>query len=549
MHDAENTGLISHWSALYGATFVYRGFIGGPRLMTTDPVAIAHILANAYEYPKPDFVRDSLASMAAGHEGLLTVEGEQHRRQRRILAPAFGKVQIGCLEPVFWDKATKLRDIWLEQANTQEDMDAKCPRIDVLSWLARATLDVIGEAGFGYDFDALSSHASAHPQNETHNELAAAFGVIFSTARKFRVMTILQVWFPVLRRFRRNSATMVQAHATMERIGLDLIEQKCAQILAEESFSSDTCKQSSSGAGTSRGRDLLRLLIRSNLASATPPSKPTTNPPSGKHHPGMSTREVLCQISTFIAAGHETTASALTWCLYALARAPHAQSKLRAVLRSLEHGGTPEGEDNRQNAAVGGMGGRDSLGTWGDREAREKDLGDKLKGCEYLDWVVREALRLHAPVSSTMRVCARPGGDEIPLSVPIPFPAKCASASSHAVGVDGEQGERWSVRVAEGDIISIPIQAVNRCKSLWGDDAGEFRPERWADPPPAAHTIPGLMSGTLTFLNSNGSVSAGNRACIGWRFALVEIKIFLYTLVMDMEFRLDEDMIIEKRIK
>ena len=81
MHDQENTNLIATWEAAYGSTFVYRGFIGGCRLMTTDPVAVAHILGNAYQYPKPDFVRDSLASMAAGREGLLTVEGEDHRRQ------------------------------------------------------------------------------------------------------------------------------------------------------------------------------------------------------------------------------------------------------------------------------------------------------------------------------------------------------------------------------------------------------------------------------------------------------------------------------------
>lgn len=51
--------------------------------------------------------------------------------------------------------------------------------------------------GFGYVFNALNASI-----NETEeNELAQAFGVIFSAARKFRVMTILQVWFPVLRRF------------------------------------------------------------------------------------------------------------------------------------------------------------------------------------------------------------------------------------------------------------------------------------------------------------------------------------------------------------
>lgn len=81
MHDQENNNLVAEWEAAYGSTFVYRGFIGGCRLMTTDPVAVAHILGNAYDYPKPDFVRDSLATMAAGHDGLLTVEGDVHKRQ------------------------------------------------------------------------------------------------------------------------------------------------------------------------------------------------------------------------------------------------------------------------------------------------------------------------------------------------------------------------------------------------------------------------------------------------------------------------------------
>lgn len=87
MHDQENTNLVSKWEKAYGTSFVYRGFIGGYRLMTTDPLAVAHILGRGYDYPKPDFVRDSLADMAAGHEGLLTVEGDDHRRQVRSSAP------------------------------------------------------------------------------------------------------------------------------------------------------------------------------------------------------------------------------------------------------------------------------------------------------------------------------------------------------------------------------------------------------------------------------------------------------------------------------
>lgn len=65
-------------------------------------------------------------------------------------------------------------------------------RVDALTWLGRATLDIIGLAGFGYTFNSLT---------DSSNELALAYATMFSTARKFRVMTILQVWFPILRGF------------------------------------------------------------------------------------------------------------------------------------------------------------------------------------------------------------------------------------------------------------------------------------------------------------------------------------------------------------
>lgn len=69
MHDQENNNLIATWEAEHGPAFIYHGLFGGCRLMITDPRAVAHVLGNAYDYPKPDFVRDSLASMAAGHDG------------------------------------------------------------------------------------------------------------------------------------------------------------------------------------------------------------------------------------------------------------------------------------------------------------------------------------------------------------------------------------------------------------------------------------------------------------------------------------------------
>lgn len=70
-------------------------------------------------------------------------------------------------------------------------------RIDVLNWLGRATLDVIGLAGFGYAFDSLI---------DDRNILATAFAEIFSAARSFRFIIVLQAWFPILRYFVSTSA-------------------------------------------------------------------------------------------------------------------------------------------------------------------------------------------------------------------------------------------------------------------------------------------------------------------------------------------------------
>jgi len=107
IHDMENTALVERWEGSYGRSWVYRGFLGGCRsvrfsspclasltdptlsLITTDLQALSYILSHAYEYPKPDFIKDTMASMGAGYEGLITVDGDVHKRQRKILVRLF----------------------------------------------------------------------------------------------------------------------------------------------------------------------------------------------------------------------------------------------------------------------------------------------------------------------------------------------------------------------------------------------------------------------------------------------------------------------------
>ena len=79
--DQENSDIFRTWTEQYGNTFSYRGFINGHRLFTSDPTALSYILGHAYDFPKPKFITDALAEMGVGHDGLLTAQGDVHRRQ------------------------------------------------------------------------------------------------------------------------------------------------------------------------------------------------------------------------------------------------------------------------------------------------------------------------------------------------------------------------------------------------------------------------------------------------------------------------------------
>lgn len=63
-------------------------------------------------------------------------------------------------------------------------------RLDALSWLSKMTLDVIGEAGFNYRFNALKSEG---------NELNEAFKTMFGAAQALSPLPVLQAYIPVLR--------------------------------------------------------------------------------------------------------------------------------------------------------------------------------------------------------------------------------------------------------------------------------------------------------------------------------------------------------------
>ncbi|CCO34133.1 hypothetical protein BN14_08225 [Rhizoctonia solani AG-1 IB] len=214
---APNSVIHEAWLEEYGSTLTYRGFL-------------SWILVPSHSsFPKPENVRRNLADVLG--EGLLFSEGETHKRQRRIMNPSFGPVQ--------------LRDAWLNLIKSgSEDYTV----IDVLSWLSRATLDIIGVAGFDYEFGALDGN--------DEDELSKAFNKAFESGQHFNILAILRAFVPIFRlipdELSRGRAASME---TMRRVGMKLIADK------KEALEHDLKTGS-----TSHGRDLLTLLIKSNMA-------------------------------------------------------------------------------------------------------------------------------------------------------------------------------------------------------------------------------------------------------------------------------------------
>ncbi|KAJ6576974.1 hypothetical protein DFH09DRAFT_1310993 [Mycena vulgaris] len=131
-----DTAVTRKWRDEFGSNFQFRGRLNKRGLYTTDTKALNYILNNDSLYQKGP-VATKLLTHFLGN-GLLTAEMDEHKRQRKILNPAFGVAQIRELTGIFNEKSMQvLRDIWMRQ------IDSGSSRVDVLAWLRKMTLDVI----------------------------------------------------------------------------------------------------------------------------------------------------------------------------------------------------------------------------------------------------------------------------------------------------------------------------------------------------------------------------------------------------------------------
>ncbi|PPQ65281.1 hypothetical protein CVT26_000241, partial [Gymnopilus dilepis] len=434
------------------------------QLYVFDPKALHHVLV------KDQHIYEETSSFIVGNQimfgpGLLGTLGDQHRKQRKMLNPVFSIAHMREMVPTFYSVAYKLRNTLVGK------VDKGPQEIDVLFWMTRTALELIGQSGLGYSFDPLTEDAVAHPYSiSTKQFVPVSFKLLFP--RTYFLATISKIGTPKFRRWLVNIVPWKTLHHLRDIC--DIVHNTSVEIFESKKralASGDKALEAQIG----QGKDILSILMRANMTASAGDS--------------LTEAELLGQMSSLTFAAMDTTSSALSRILWLLSTHPDVQDKLRQEIA----------------------------------EARKQhgDLAyDDLVSLPYLDAVCRETLRVYPPVSTVTRTTRQ--DVVMPLSKPIQ-------------GLDGK--EMHEVLVPNNTNVIIGILAANRNPEIWGPDSYEWKPDRWLKPLPEsvidAH-LPGIYSHLMTFIG-------GSRACIGFKFSQLEMKVVLFLLVESFKFSLPKD--------
>ncbi len=282
------------WHKDKGPILRYFQLFGRARLSVIDDEALKQItVRNPYIWEKPAMSKNFLGPMLG--EGVLLAEGNTHVQQRKALAPAFSISSIKTLSPIFWQKALLLSDLWQAELRKENTQTAS---IEVLEWLNRATLDIIGDAGFGTNFDSLN-----HPERPIR-EAYQRFFKFDNWDRLYHGLqsqTTLAKYLPM-----RTKREILAARRTLVSIASDIIHDKQSKKLSQT---------------LSGEKNIIALVVRDNSTA------------SGEMEGNLTFETMRDQVMTFLGAGHDTTATAVAWTLHLLSKHQATQDKLRQEIK------------------------------------------------------------------------------------------------------------------------------------------------------------------------------------------------------------------------
>ncbi|KAK0501298.1 cytochrome P450 [Armillaria luteobubalina] len=418
------------WINEYGSIVRAVGPVGLERLIFITPEGLHQIMSRPMDCPRPLYLRNFFELITG--RGLLTVMGDEHKQMRRVMNPAFSLQNLMAQTDMYYEPITNLVNI----ISTKLDLsDGKGAILPMYEWLSKVTLDIICETAFGYHADSL---------NNPHDGLAEAYETLLNLQtgqNMFRF--VFAMTLPGGPRF-LSSDFAYKYRAVFKYTGffapftelldsMHRIRKISRQILSEKI--KDLEESGISADDMHAKRDIMSLLMRARANDTE------------QRGYAMSDNIMVDQVLTFLGAGHETTASGLTWTLWLLANNKEHQSRLRDEV-------TPVFQENS----------RPDYRT--------------LNSLEWLDCVIMESLRVMPPIPTT-----------------------------------------------KGTLLQICIRQINTWKHVWGEDAEEFRPQRWLNLPKAYNP----SYSHLSFLS-------GPHSCIGKTMAIIEMKAVLALLILNFDF-------------
>ncbi|KAK1225579.1 hypothetical protein PQX77_011473 [Marasmius sp. AFHP31] len=297
------------WFSRFGNVVRFRAPFGEDRLLISDPKAIHHILQG---YRWGASAEQRARGMFVTGPGITVVQGEDHKRHRRIMNPAFGASEAKALVPIFSAAASSLSNKWkdlLLVCNDQSDV------FNIPRWTSRATLDAIGQAGFDYNFGAMENQDNRLSKAADMFAAPSDKSMIVNSIASLLPINLMARLFEYLSKSDPRLARGRQAREVAREVARELVREKSKEILDRE------------GKGV---RDVMSLLVKANMASQNERTR-------------MSDEELYAQMLIIFIAGHETTANSISWILLELSRHPEIQDKLRKEIREKERQLVSEG--------------------------------------------------------------------------------------------------------------------------------------------------------------------------------------------------------------
>jgi cytochrome P450 len=354
--------------AAYGDTV--RLYLGGvkPSIVTRDPALVQHILQkNHRRYHKSDLTHGLLRYLG---KGLLTNEGADWLRQRRLIQPGFHRQRLAGLTRLMRAAINE----WVAELDAQTTGSQPTVELDAHAAMTRVAFRIVARSVFG---DSLSEAELM----QLSDWLTAIQWFYVTTIRQ----PYLRPWLGLRGRYGHHDEL---ARRLRELVRAAIARHRAATAAAPP--------------GTPPPDDLLQMLLDARYEDNGEP---------------MAENQLVDELNILLVAGHETSANALAWACYLLARHPDIQQKLAdEVERELPAGQEPEFQD--------------------------------LPRLPYALQVVQEAMRLYPPAWIIDRV---------------------------ATEDDDFQGQR----IAKGSVFSLYVYGLHHHAGLW-PDAEAFRPERFA---------------------------------------------------------------------